>query len=157
MKKTIAIISLLSIFIISNAFAFGGMGDKGRGQGFDRMIEKLDLTDDQISKIKEIREACKNKFTERHEKIQNLKEELSTAMRKPAKGKEYQKTLKEKYDKLQTEIMEKKRERFETSLKIRELLTAEQIKEFRSFHRGRGRGRGGRGQGRGRGRGRGRG
>lgn len=149
MKKTAIILGLA---LCGQAFAFGASSEEGRkGNRKDRlrkMAKQLDLSEDQIAKIRSIKKGSKEEAKDKKELRKKFKNELEEMLRSPEKGEAYNAKLKEKHSKLLELGNQARQQRFSTMLKIRDELSPEQIKkfnEFRSKKRGRGK-RGGKGR-----------
>lgn len=135
----LAIIGVLSLFLIGQASQAHADDDRRGGGGghMKKMMEDLDLTDDQKTKIKEIHEKFKESNKDNHDKIKTAHENLRNKMTSDASNDELRK--------LHLELMQLKitmgTKRFENMLEIRSILTDEQRKKFKGFgpkppHRG---------------------
>lgn len=121
----------------------GGKGKK-RG-GMQKMMQALDLSDEQKLQIKEIRDASRGDGQNLKEMAKKAKEDFKAAMASGASDE----VLKQKFSVMQDAVQAMKESRFDQMLKIRALLNDEQRKKFqelRQRHRGkREKGRKGRG------------
>lgn len=104
--------------------AFQGTAPQGGGR---RILEELNLTAEQKSKINEYRERDKEAFKAKREAVQNARRKLEEAMDNPAAGEEELKNLFSEVAKARSEV---EAARFESMLNIRALLTPEQRKKF---------------------------
>lgn len=153
LPKLISTIMLASFLGLPQAQA-QGPGGPGMGMGPDddgppmRMLERLNLSDDQRSQIQTLRETNQSEMKAGREAIRAAHAELRTLMQ----GEASESDLRTAHAKVQDLMQKQGNERFEQMLKIRAILTPEQRKELGAFRGDRGRGRkDGRGQSRGRG------
>lgn len=116
------------------------LGEQGKGGGpggeLKEALKSLDLTDEQKSKIKEIRKASGESNKEARNALKEGRKGLEEAMKGDAKKAD----LLSKFDSLQGLRTKLARGRFEMMLGVREILTPEQRQKFRSFmeeHKGR--------------------
>lgn len=101
----------------------GRGGDFGHGHRLEMLTEKLELTEEQVAAITEIREAGQAKGLELHKEMKRLRNELEGEMLKDEPTEEAALGLVGKIGALQTEIQSN---RLENRLEVRRQLTAEQ-------------------------------
>jgi periplasmic protein CpxP/Spy len=121
-------------------FAFFAMGllacpvlakDEKPSSDRGKMFEKeLNLSPDQIEKVKVIREKYKADIEGKMKQVFSSNKELKEGMKIPKKGSEYQAELTEKFKKLQSAQQEAQSVKFRMALEIRELMTDQQIAKF---------------------------
>lgn len=127
--KFYKILFVLFLVLSLSAFAQGG-GHKGKGNGEGKdpvgmMIRSLDLTPEQLSKIKELRK-------EHFEKMKARRTEMKAGGRQMLQmmsATETEDSLKASYKKFQALREEVDKERFEMMLSIRKILTDDQRKK----------------------------
>lgn len=95
-----------------------------RGEFFKK---ELGLTDEQLAKVKEIRKTSRESIKENKTKFRELKKDFKTAMTNPASTNE---ELTAKFEAFQKARDEFQRNRFATMLKMREIMTPEQLAKF---------------------------
>lgn len=116
---------------------------EGPAHGFKEALKSLNLSDEQKSKIKELRKSGK----EAHKELRTSLQEGRKAMEELMKSEAKTDAILLKFDSLQTLRNKMDRARFEMMLSVREILTPEQRQKFRGFmdsHKGRRGGGGGR-------------
>lgn len=116
-------LSLCLLVATSVAYAEREKGDRDGG----RIREELGLNDEQIAKMKEIRQKKKALHQASREKIKVAREEFKATMKDPKSSKEQ---IIAKFEALQKLQSEKKRAQLDTMLEIRGLLNEEQIAKF---------------------------
>ncbi len=124
MKKIMTII-LFTTFITPFAFAGKGMG-KG---GFMKILKQLELTDEQKSKLKEIRKAHKEDKGSGKEEIIKLRESMKEKFVSNASEAE----LRTIHNQMKSFRSERNEKRFSKLMKIRNVLTPEQRKKFQEL------------------------
>lgn len=118
-------------------------GKKGRGQRWERMMKKLDLTPEQTEAIQNIKEKYRGENPNIKEEIRENKEKMHSLLANDASSNE----LRQQHQKMQSLRQQMGDRKFESMLEMREVLTPEQrtkmaqlIKErskragFHSFH-----------------------
>lgn len=103
-----------------------GFGQGRRGDRAERLIEELDLTEDQVTQIRTIREGARDEMRTLHENLWSERRALHDLMAGDATATE----LRAQHEQVQTLHREAADERFETMLAIREVLTLEQRTEL---------------------------
>lgn len=126
-------INLLSSVLLAASVSFAGPKCQDKAFGLKSMKE-LNLTDAQKTQFNRIKEKYSNQQAEKRQLIMAAKEELTQSLQNSQRGLEYNKQLIEKFNKVETLKAEQNRQRFDMSLEIREILTDEQLKKFKSVH-----------------------
>lgn len=103
-----------------------GGGDGPRGDRAERLIENLDLTDDQAAQLRAIREGNREEMQALHENLRNEREAMHDLMAGIASEAE----LRAQHDAVQSLHREVADQRFENMLAVRNLLTPEQRTEI---------------------------
>lgn len=122
MTLTVALLTLT----ISSADAEAKKLRSDHHDWFQSIISELDLSKDQISKIKAIRSASKEAMETQREALRTIRNELATAMA----GSTDDSTLRRTFEKKQVIKKELGNARFEMALKVRAVLDGEQRKKF---------------------------
>jgi len=117
---------LLGLSLFTHAYA----GEKG-----DRFAKRLGLSEDQMTKVTEVRKSNSEKLKEDRKKFKELKKAFDNAMKDP---KTTSAELKNKFEAFQKARDVFHRERFEKMLKMREILTPEQLAKFQEIKKERG-------------------
>lgn len=110
-----------------------GMG-KGKGEFAQKMKAELNLTDEQLEKIKEVRKSSKGQHKEMRAQMKAARADLHAALGNPKVSKD---ELLAKFNKLEALKSEMSRKRFETMLAIRTQLDESQIAKFHELHKSR--------------------
>ncbi|WP_052456690.1 Spy/CpxP family protein refolding chaperone [Leptolyngbya iicbica] len=117
-----------------------GSGEGPRGDRTERLIETLDLSEDQVTQIRAIREGDREEMQALHANLRNEREAMHTLMSGTASDEE----LRAQHEEIQTLHREVADLRFENMLAVRNVLTPEQRTELsermaqrREDHRGR--------------------
>lgn len=119
---------LLSLMLMSSvAFAKKGKGGDGDGKRGEKMRAELGLSDEQLEKMKEIREKRKATQEGHREKLKAARDDFQTAMKNPKATKS---ELVNKFEALEKLQAQGKRDKFEMMLEIRSLLDEKQIAKF---------------------------
>ena len=134
--------SLIALFISIATLAANAQAGEGKGKRFKKMAQELNLSPEQMEEIKAIRKSYRADLRDLKRKRKAQKEELKSLMNSKEKGKSFQEKAKAKQGELQKTNNSLHSKRFEMMLKIREKLSAEQIKEFKEFKKEKRRGRG---------------
>lgn len=112
----------------------GGRG--GRGQKLDKLMQELDLTPEQSQQVEAIQEESKEIAEDLKEQMRSQREEMKSLMASDADAEE----IRAQYQEAQSLRQELGNNRFETMLRVREVLTSEQRAEMAELieqHRGR--------------------
>ena len=107
-----------------------------RGQKMERMLQQLNLTDEQSQQIETIKEQSQTAARELKEQLQTQRQEMQTLMKSDAAKEE----IREQHQVAQSLRQQLENERFETMLEIRDILTQEQraaMAELMDSYRGR--------------------
>lgn len=94
----------------------------GRGHGFKKILDQLDLSSEQSSQIKAIHDRNKQENETLHEEVKAQKKAMGELFASDASESE----LQQKHQEIQSLKQELKAARFEGMLEIREILTPEQ-------------------------------
>lgn len=100
------------------------------------LAKELNLTAEQIQQVKKIKENSKQAKSDHRKLLTEAKKDLKQSLRTPQRGAEYKSVLMEKFKKVQALKAEESQRRFEMALEIREILTDDQLKNFKGFRRG---------------------
>jgi len=103
-----------------------GMGDGPRGDRAEHLIETLDLSNDQVSQIRAIREGGREAMQALHDNLRAERETLHDLMAGTASDAE----LRAQYEDIQTLHRQVADQRFENMLAVRNVLTPEQRTEL---------------------------
>ncbi len=134
----ILVISMMVAFPM-NSFAKGG-----GGKHIKKVLEQLNLTADQQTKIKSIHEGDKQAHKQSKDQMRKNKEEFKRAMSDATVS---ELKLKELHESMISAKVAKMRSKFEKSLKVRAILSPEQQVKFRELMKEhKGKKRGGRGK-----------
>ncbi|NER79398.1 MAG: Spy/CpxP family protein refolding chaperone [Leptolyngbya sp. SIO1D8] len=98
----------------------------GRGDRAERLIQELELTEDQVTQIQAIREGSREEMRALHDNLRANHETLHGLMASDATEAE----LRAQHEEIQTLHIEVADKRFETMLAIRGILTPEQRSEL---------------------------
>lgn len=125
----------LTLLLTSNMiFAMGGKGDhQKRAEHFQK---ELNLTDEQLAKVSEIRKNTWKDHKENKEKLKAEKDAFRAAMKDPKTTNE---GLTAKFENLQKIKNDNQRKKFNMMLQMRSILNPEQREKFRTMkkeHRG---------------------
>jgi Spy/CpxP family protein refolding chaperone len=112
---------------------------EGKRESAQKMKAELNLTDEQLEKIKEIRKSSKGIHKEMKEQIKAARKDLQESLGNP---KVSASELQAKFHKLESLKTEISRKRFETMLSIRSHLNETQIAKFHELGKGHKNGRG---------------
>lgn len=116
---------ILSLFIVTNV-AFAGDEEKKFVKG-EFLKKELNLTDEQLEKVREIRKSGKDAMGDDWKDFRKLKKDFREAMKDPKISNQDLKTKFESFQKARDQFQ---RKRFEMILKMREILTPEQLEKF---------------------------
>ena len=122
--------TLFLTLLSSEAFAKGK--GQGRGEYAQKMKAELNLSDEQLEKIKEIRQSNKGNPKEMRSQMKAAREDLQSSLGNP---KVSNSELLTKFNKLETLKSEMSRKRFETMLSIRAQLDEKQIVKFHELQK----------------------
>ena len=111
----------------SGAFAKKNKGEDGEGKRGEKMRAELGLSDEQLEKMKAIREKRKSSQEGHREKMKAARDAFQSAMKNPKATKN---ELVSKFEALEKLQAQGKREKFEMMLEIRSLLDEKQIAKF---------------------------
>lgn len=125
MKQMVLFICLT--LMTTTAFARKGKGGDHKQEKSDKMRTELGLSEEQVAKMKEIREKRKASREQHREKVKAAREEFHTAMKNPKASKA---ELEKKFDQLEKLQSQGKREQFEMMLELRSLMDEKQIAKF---------------------------
>lgn len=121
-------LSLFLAFMMITSVAFAGAskkkGDENRGE---KMRKELDLSDEQLAKMKEIRKKKKENQKVAREKVKAAREAFHTTAGNPKASNE---ELQQKFQELQDAQSAHHRSGFETMLEIRSILNETQRAKF---------------------------
>lgn len=125
----------LTLLLTSNMiFAMGGKGDhQKRAEHFQK---ELNLTDEQLAKVSEIRKNTWKDHKENKKKLKAEKDAFRAAMKDPKTTNE---ELTAKFENLQKIKNDNQRKKFNMMLQMRSILNPEQREKFRTMkkeHRG---------------------
>lgn len=130
-----------SLMLLVPVMASARPGGEGRGPHFKRLIEQLDLSDEQRSKINEIKESNRPEMKAAHEELDTQRDAFHELMKTAATDD----ALRTAFTKMEEIKGKLALLRFNSMLKIRQVLTAEQRVKFeelkgkrgpRGHHRG---------------------
>ena len=124
-------LALFMGLLLVSTVAFAGASkkkdkDEGRGEKFRK---ELGLSEDQLKKMKEIREKKKADHKESRSKLRDARKAFHEAMGNPKATKE---ELLAKFNELESMQTAAHRARFETMLEIRGILNQEQLAKFQA-------------------------
>jgi len=108
----------------------GGPGMHGGMGGPERMLEQLELSDAQKAKLKELKRARRDKNQVLRNKAEDLREDLKDLMESTDRSKAQSDKIRAKHEELQKIQNELGKDRIESMLEIREILTDAQLKKF---------------------------
>ena len=126
-----AILTLILALVSSQAFSRGGRGGK-RGRGLEKVLSQLNLSKEQMQKIKSFKQNTKSSRRETRSKIQAARKEMNEAFNSSASDSD----LMAKHDKLKKLKAEMADLRFDKMLKIRSVLTSEQRSKYYKLKQG---------------------
>ena len=130
MKKSILPALLLAGFVMSPV-ALAKPGPHGRHHKMKKIMEQLELTDDQKRQIREIREENRDGMRDKRQNARQARKALQESLEAGAANP----VVREKF-RAWTELKDQKRTaRFEQMLKIREVLNPEQRKKFQALRK----------------------
>lgn len=136
MKHIMLIIAIASLTISTgytqeykeNGFR-QGQGRRGK-MGW---LKKLNLTEEQVERLHAIRSKRKGGRKEHRQQMKKLRQDLQKALQNENKSDSYDATLRGLHNKILEERSKKAKNRFETMLQMRKILTPEQMKKFRGM------------------------
>ena len=120
---------ILSVLLMSSVYAGE---DDSKFQKGEFLKKELNLTDEQLEKVKEIRKADRDELRDNRKEFRTLKKEFREAMDNP---KASTKDLTAKFEAFQKARDEFQRKRFQKMLKMREILSPDQLKKFKELHK----------------------
>lgn len=120
-------------FSLLSAPSFAKGKREGKGESAQKMKAELNLTDEQLEKIKEIRKSSKGSHKEMKEQMKAARKDLQESLGNPKVSASELQTKFSKLESLKTEIS---RKRFETMLSIRSQLNETQIAKFHELRKG---------------------
>jgi Spy/CpxP family protein refolding chaperone len=126
-------------FSLLSAPSFAKGKREGKGESAQKMKAELNLTDEQLEKIKEIRKSSKGNHKEMKEQMKAARKDMKESLGNP---KVSATELQAKFNKLESLKTEMSRKRFETMLSIRSQLNETQIAKFHELRQGHKKGRG---------------
>lgn len=141
----LVLFSILSLGLLAPQFSLVAVADAGarsnqdegrehrRGQGMrgQQWMRDLDLTDEQRSKIKEIRQAGRESTKSSRERMKAAREAFQSEMESGGSSS----SLQSKHEAMINARAEFARARFNQMLQVREVLTPEQRKKFKGMGR----------------------
>ena len=108
-------------------------GRKGRGGGWERMLQQLDLTPEQREKIDEIQAESRREYETLSEEMRDSHQQMQSLLSSDASSNE----LRQQHQQMQRLHQQMSDRRFETMLEIREVLTPEQRAQMAQFRQNR--------------------
>ena len=126
MKKLFTVLALMALCTGSAMAGQHKGGERHRGDYHEKLMKKLDLTDEQEKKIAEIREQKGKELDEKRKAVREAQEALHEAMGKDAD----EAALRSLFAKVQSAKADKASTRFEMALAIRAVMTPEQRAKF---------------------------
>lgn len=117
---------VLSMMLMSNV-AFSEEEEEKRHERGEFLKKELGLSDEQLAKVKEIRKSSKDGMKENKAQFKQLKKDFKEAMKNPNSTNE---ELNAKFEYFQKARDDFQRKRFATMLKMREVMTPEQLAKF---------------------------
>ncbi len=134
MKMRKMLVLLVSLVMAISAMAQRGQGqdqERGRrGEGKMRWAKELNLSQEQMKEITEIKSSHRETMKGDRDAMKKLHDELKAMIQKDDKSDGYDATLRSKHDQITKIRSAKAQSRFDTMLKMRKILTAEQLKKF---------------------------
>jgi periplasmic protein CpxP/Spy len=121
------IIFTLSLLLTCSTFAAGDQSKFERGEF---LKNELGLSDEQLEKVKEIRKSGRDEMKADRSEFKKLKNDFHAAMKNSNASKEELTTKFEAFQKARDEFQ---RNRFQMMLKMREILSPEQLEKFRAM------------------------
>src|SRR5690606_17542289 len=97
----------------------------------ERFSKELNLSDEQLDKIKEIRKANRAQLKEHRNKFKTAKNAFREAMKDPKSGNE---ELKKKFEDYQSARSAFHKARFDMMLSMRSVLGPDQLEKFQTLH-----------------------
>ncbi len=141
LKKSTLVMSIFTLSLLASGQAFargGGKGGEGKGK-FMKFMKELNLTEEQIKKLKEHRKANKDKPKGNRGEMKAYRDEMSKAFINGASDSE----LKAINQRMQTAQQQMNERRLEKMIFFKNLLTKEQRQKFMDKRKsGKGRGKG---------------
>lgn len=129
-------IYLMVLALIMSFSSFAGKDSKDEKQKGDFLKKELNLSDEQLAKVMELKKGHKKEMKEKKTELQELKTSFQDAMKDSKTSNE---ELTAKFEAHQKARDEFQRKRFSLMLKMREILTPEQIAKFQQvrekFHK----------------------
>lgn len=133
MNKAV-MVTFLSLFLSLSTFAREGGGKKNKyGEGIKELTTLLNLSEEQIAKIKEFRKANKSKQKESREEIKKIRTEMEAGFL----AKMSDSDLKTRHEKMQELKKQIEDERFIKMLTFKNILTSEQMAKFVEYRKNR--------------------
>lgn len=117
---------VLSMMLMSNV-AFSAEEKEKKHERGEILKKELGLSDEQLAKVKEIRKSSKSEIQENKKQFRQLKTDFKEAMKNPNSSQE---ELTAKFEAFQKSRDEFQRKRFAMMLKMREVMTPEQLAKF---------------------------
>lgn len=127
-------VSIMTLIMIFSSLAYGRSQTAPRAVGMMKILQQLDLTDEQKAKVKELRTKKKDKGQGKAnvEEVRKLREELKEKYASDASDSEVRKI----HDKIDSLRSSKSDVRFERMMELRSILTVEQRKKLQELMNG---------------------
>jgi len=116
-----------------------GRGGPGMGGPHGGPLAGLDLSVDQKAKLKELRRGHREKMQALQNRLQDAREDLHDLLQSAGKGEDFNAKARSQNEKVLDLSKQLGKERFESILEIRAILTPAQLKKFGKFRPGMGR------------------
>lgn len=123
----LALLAVAVLVVPKPSFAGEGRWEKFAERRIEKFISKLDLSDEQKEKIKDVRGQAKEKLKAAREKKREAFKALATLMKSDTND---EKGIREAFKNLQAVKTDAENAHFETILEIRNVLTPEQREKF---------------------------
>ena len=135
--KRLTIFSVIAVFLLASPAVFSqpmcegdgpeGMRGPHKGKMFDRLSEKLDLTEEQQKQMEELRKSNMEEMKQLHEEIRDKKGALQEELQKPVTDEGKIDSIVKELKDLQGKQIENRVDHF---ISMKEILTPEQFQKF---------------------------
>lgn len=135
MKKWICLLTLL---ISTSTFAMGDKGPHEKGtpkKHLQKMAKELGLSNEQIDKLKALKKESFKETRSLRKEVKQAKSEFDAIIESEEKGDSFKTKAKAAFSKLEVAKSKMMQMRFNESLELREILTAEQLKKFNQMRK----------------------
>ncbi len=118
---------ILPLLLCTLVITPGAASGKERGERVGKLKEELNLSDEQLKKVRELREQRKENIEKSKGRVQELKKSFNEGMASEKSSKD---DLTQRFEAFQKAKADFQRERFSMMMEMRSILNPEQLKKF---------------------------